>query len=397
MNLSDIFSAVAYKSLVQVDLPEGSHQHEINGSATLKQFFGAEREIAAPVEWFYFADDRESLHDSGEFRFYDARARGAARTGRSEWRLYYTGEFLNCAAPGDLLILARDRKDRTYGLVFQRNSGWLRSVKNLFGIAESETQLTLVKGDSLNASEVEFAKQRILSDLGLEIDLPPRVDDETLVTEKFGFVFPTVAGMSEFARGLIEPDLADPDGTLTAWLEREEQLFRALEKVVVDARLKESFESTDDFLDASLSIHQRRKSRMGLSFENHLAALFDGYNLRYERHAITEGKNKPDFLFPGREEYHDPSFELSRLVMLAAKSTCKDRWRQVLTEADRITVKHLATLEPGISEAQTDEMKLKSVTLVVPKNLLPTYTANQRDRILSINEFIELVNHVQSR
>ncbi len=62
----------------------------------------------------------------------------------------------------------------------------------------------------------------------------------------------------------------------------------------------------------------------------------------------------------------------------------------------RIAVKHLATLEPGISVAQTDEMKLKNVTLVVPKKLLPTYTANQRDRILSVSEFIELVNHVQS-
>ena len=42
--------------------------------------------------------------------------------------------------------------------------------------------------------------------------------------------------------------------------------------------------------------------------------------------------------------------------MLAVKSTCKDRWRQILAEADRLPVKHLLTLEPGISVAQTDEM-----------------------------------------
>ena len=43
--------------------------------------------------------------------------------------------------------------------------------------------------------------------------------------------------------------------------------------------------------------------------------------------------------------------------MLAAKTSCKDRWRQVLAEADRIRTKHLLTLEPAISKIQTAEMR----------------------------------------
>jgi hypothetical protein len=30
----------------------------------------------------------------------------------------------------------------------------------------------------------------------------------------------------------------------------------------------------------------------------------------------------------------------ARLLMLSVKTTCKDRWRQVVTGADRIAVKH---------------------------------------------------------
>ena len=43
--------------------------------------------------------------------------------------------------------------------------------------------------------------------------------------------------------------------------------------------------------------------------------------------------------------------------MLAAKTTCKDRWRQIINEADRIKLKHLITLQEGVSEAQFREMQ----------------------------------------
>ena len=62
--------------------------------------------------------------------------------------------------------------------------------------------------------------------------------------------------------------------------------------------------------------------------------------------------------------------------MLGAKSTCKDRWRQVLSEAQRIPNKHLLTLEPGISENQTDEMQAKRLQLILPAQLHATYRRN---------------------
>ena len=105
----------------------------------------------------------------------------------------------------------------------------------------------------------------------------------------------------------------------------------------------------DGFLSFSLSVQNRRKSRAGQALENHLEELFTAHGIRFARGVVTENCNTPDFLFPGALEYQNPTFPTAMLTMLGAKSTLKDRWRQVLSEAARIEDKHLLTLEPGIS------------------------------------------------
>src|SRR3546814_18618400 len=76
--------------------------------------------------------------------------------------------------------------------------------------------------------------------------------------------------------------------------------------------------------------------------------------------------------------------------MLAVKSTCKDRGRQVLAEADKIDDKHLLTLEPRISANQTSEMQAKRLQLVVPRPLHETYNADQQAWLFDIRAFTEL-------
>lgn len=105
---------------------------------------------------------------------------------------------------------------------------------------------------------------------------------------------------------------------------------------------------------------------------------------------MTENRAKPDFVFPGISHYHDPAFPATRLSMLGVKSTCKDRWRQVLSEAKRIENKHLFTLEPGISENQTAEMTENKLTLVLPKSLHASYKPAQLVGLMQLDEFIEL-------
>src|SRR5690606_35015935 len=79
------------------------------------------------------------------------------------------------------------------------------------------------------------------------------------------------------------------------------------------------------------------------------------------------------------------------------KSTCKDRWRQVLSEADRIDEKHLLTLETAISAGQTAEMRSKRLQLVLPRGLHGTYLPAQRDWLMDVGSFVDLVRERQGR
>lgn len=82
--------------------------------------------------------------------------------------------------------------------------------------------------------------------------------------------------------------------------------------------------------------------------------------------------------------------------MLGVKSTCKDRWRQVLSEANRIDNKHLLTLEPGISQNQTNEMQANNLRLVIPASLQRTYENSQQTWLMSLAEFIDHTMRLQS-
>ncbi|HZZ14544.1 MAG TPA: type II restriction endonuclease [Candidatus Sulfotelmatobacter sp.] len=398
MNLSDILEAAVYKELVRVDLPaKGSNQHEIDGVAALREFFGISGKSHGNITWHYFADDSEPVEDEGEFTFYDAREKHPTRT---EWRLYYRGEFLNRASEGDVLILLKAKHPRAavHALVFQRGSSWLLSAEKLFGVSNlNPANFEIFTQKSLASQRLGLVEERILEELGIEgLQIPTTQTDLELILEKFRGAFPTTKDMSAFARAQAsDADMSRTDETLVRWLEREEQLFRALEKMTVEVRLRKGFADVDDFVSFSLSVQNRRKSRMGYSLQNQLAALFDLRRIKYEAQAVTEGKNKPDFIFPGSIQYHDRQFDSALLVMLGAKSTLKERWRQILTEAAKIPRKHLCTLEPGISTFQTDDIASHAVQLVIPEAFHKTYTDQQRRQLWTVSAFVEFVKAKQ--
>jgi hypothetical protein len=249
---------------------------------------------------------------------------------------------------------------------------------------------------------VGYAATLILDELGIELN-EPESDVLDRLVEPYGTRFPTTREFSALARSSlteIDPAVDDPDAVLMAWMQREEDLFRRLERRIVSERLVKGFHGeagadVDGFLKFSLSVQNRRKSRVGHALENHIEAIFVARKILHARGAVTENGNRPDFLFPSIEAYRDASCDPARLTMLGAKSTLKDRWRQVLTEADRVDRKHLLTLSPALSENQTNQMVVEDVQLVVPDEIRSTYTINQQRQILNFYSFIELVRQRQ--
>jgi hypothetical protein len=192
--------------------------------------------------------------------------------------------------------------------------------------------------------------------------------------------------------------VTDPDRAILQWTDQEYKLFRTLEQARYGHTVANGFATVDDFVALASQVLNRRKSRAGKSLEHHLAAVFDENQILYTAQAVTEGNKRPDFIFPSEAAYHDFSFPVARLTSLAAKTTCKDRWRQILNEADRLRDrrKYLCTLQQGISSMQMDEMEAEKVTLVVPKAYISTYPRDKQDRIWSLHKFVEYVKELEN-
>lgn len=408
--LSQYFNAVAVKRLsaVEADLLR-SHQHEFNGTKELKRLFGnvsgTERKTL-PAKFVYLTDaDEEPLVDEGDDCFltwYDARAKSAGRTGRSEYRLYFpTTRVSMCSAEGDLLILGTLANGMSLVLVAEGESTISSQLLWLFGIGDlADLGFSLRDDLDGDGDRIGFAERTVLEQIGVEVveQQPSDLIEKMLVM--FGRTFPSTKIFSDYARstlpGVIPAD--DPDAALMAWLEREELLFRGLERELVAERLEKGFAGdVDGFLGFSLAVHNRRKSRAGSALEHHLCRIFGDCGVRYSRAEPTEARSKPDFLFPGINEYRQPTFPSEALTMLGAKTTCKDRWRQVLTEAARIEQKHLLTLEAAISEHQTSEMQDHKVQLVLPRPLHATFSRKQQDWLMNVRDFIGMVKVRQER
>lgn len=191
----------------------------------------------------------------------------------------------------------------------------------------------------------------------------------------------------------IEEARTDPDKKLLDWIRVEYDLFRHLESAAYLDTVRTGFASVDDFVDLANRILNQRKSRAGRSLELHLASLFTRNNLVYEAQITTEGHKRPDFCFPSSAAYHDPAYPTGKITILAAKTTCKDRWRQILTEADRMhgRTHYLLTLQNGNSPAQLREMESEHVQLVVPKEYHDGYPREYRSKLWTIHQFIGYV------
>jgi hypothetical protein len=392
MNLSDAFTSIAIKQIAQVDIPKrGSNQHELNGTSELRKFFKTAERLKTQIQWHYFADGTEIVSDRGTLTFYDARQKSTERTGRSEWRGYYNGDFLSVASPGDVLLLAKTQDGALHGMLFEAESNWLRSVLFLLKLQEPSPLYQVIDKETLRENEIQLTEQLILDELGIVVPIKAQLSDQELMIKSFGKRIPNTKTLAKFAREQVEVDPTDADAALVKWIERESSLFYALERVLVQERIDRGFDSVEDFLEYSISIQQSRRSRMGLSLQHHLSGLFEANGLRFTAQARTERKKRPDFLFPGETEYQNPEFNSDLLVMLGAKSTLKERWSQILLEADRIREKHLCTLEPAISKDQTEEIRSNDIWLVIPSAIQATYAPQQRAYIWSLNEFLEFV------
>ena len=402
--LSQYFKGIAAKVLSAVEAdPTKSNQHEFNGVAPLKKIFGTEKQ-EFPARFIYLSDnDDDPPTDVGFLTWYDARKNHLTRT---EHRMYFPTTAVSiCASAGDELFIGLKPDNTILAIVAENGSTIANQIRWLFGITDVDHPGFSIREELESEQDrIAFASRLILEQLGIVVEESEDTYLEDML-RRFGGRFPKTKEFSAYARSTLS-DISpsdNPDTVLMSWMEREEILFRTLEKHLIAEQLSSGsfFIRADSdggldvdvngFFSYSLSMQNRRKSRAGQALENHVEQLFINRCVRFDRTKVTENNSKPDFIFPSIDNYHDNMFNVALLTMLGVKSTCKDRWRQVLSEAEKISNKHLLTLEAAISENQTNEMRSQNLQLVVPAAISTTFSEKQQKWLMNVDSFIKMV------
>jgi hypothetical protein len=251
---------------------------------------------------------------------------------------------------------------------------------------EDEEIVESVLGELLPGTHISGPSAQILG--GLAVSQTPLKTGYDL-PEEWRYRFPSGSEIISYATAHYAKNVAEADIQLLERRRVEYDIFLLIEEMHVLDVIRQGFGSVDEFIALANSVSNRRKSRAGRSLELHLEQLFTEHGLlHFATQAVTEGNKKPDFLFPSHAAYHDADFPGDRLRMLAVKTTCKDRWRQVLNEADRIDTIHLFTLQEGVSSAQFSEMQQEGIRLVVPASLHKKYPEAVRGELITLGGFI---------
>lgn len=304
---------------------------------------------------------------------------------RNEYRITRFGRnfpFFSDDNIGDLLVLVKLNEDEYRGYVLE-TSEEIEAFFSYFNLSpDSSNQL-------IQTQRTITPDERILQLYQEFVERYATFPETRIMADGARQCYETAYSRS------VEEKLSNPDKVLLDWIHSEYELFRLFEDKIYSFVRTTPFPSIDAFVRSANEILNRRKARAGKSLEHHLASLFHSNELVFEEQAVTEMNKKPDFLFPGGEFYNNMIFPIDGITVLGAKTTCKDRWRQIISEANRVDEKYLFTLQPGISSNQLREMEEARVKLVVPQTHIEYFPVEYREKIGSLKNFISMVKSKQ--
>lgn len=138
-----------------------------------------------------------------------------------------------------------------------------------------------------------------------------------------------------------------------------------------------------------LSASQQRKTRAGRSFEHHIAATLKAGRIRFVEQAVTGGR-RPDFVMPTLAVLRKRKRAHGDALVMAAKTTLRERWKQVTSEKLNCDVL-LATVDDRVAPSSIREMAELGIRLVVPETLKTSEEAHYKGQsnVMSFREFFD--------
>lgn len=305
---------------------------------------------------------------------------------RNEYRITRFGKafpFLQDENVGDLLVIAKYTEEDYAGFVLSSDED-IDGFLSYFNLSPTQTNHLIDLSSNVDANDTLI---RLLNNFIAKFsDFPETRQMSKGAMDCYNDAY-------RISKGNLH---TRPDEILMNWIETEFNLFKLFEGKIYSELLVKPFSSVDEFVKKANEVLNRRKSRAGKSLEHHLANIFTANNLIFEEQVVTEDNKKPDFVFPNGKCYHNLLFPTEDLIVLGVKTSCKDRWRQILNEANRVEDKYLFTLQQGISRNQLNEMQDSKVHLVVPRQFVSTFPKEHQKNIKTLLDFILFVKETQS-
>ena len=140
-----------------------------------------------------------------------------------------------------------------------------------------------------------------------------------------------------------------------------------------------------------LSASQQRKSRAGYSFEFQIEQMLIDGCIAYDKQVVIEAKKRPDFILPSFDFFKSTNREKGDVIVLSAKTTLRERWKQVQREIGNSEL-FLATVDENIASNAIDDMSSIGITLVVPESLKVSDTTEYQNHksVISFKSFFEI-------
>ncbi len=117
-----------------------------------------------------------------------------------------------------------------------------------------------------------------------------------------------------------------------------------------------------------LSAGQQRKARAGVSFEHHIERMLLDGKVPFGKQVIIQARKRPDFILPSLAHLTKRQKIKSRGLILSAKTTLRERWKQVEREMHGREL-FLGTVDENIAANAIEEMASMGINLVVPEHL----------------------------
>jgi EcoRII C terminal len=141
-----------------------------------------------------------------------------------------------------------------------------------------------------------------------------------------------------------------------------------------------------------LSAGQQRKARAGVSFEHHIERMLLDGKVPFGKQVVIQARKRPDFVLPSIAHLAKPRKGKDRGLILSAKTTLRERWKQVEREMHGCEL-FLGTVDENIAANAIEEMDSMGIILVVPEHLKKSKETEyeRHNNVLSFKTFFGTV------